>query len=109
MELETINLFKYKCLKTLLKTVSKLTRLLHWQHKKESLQILLNFLVHYLQVKKEIISKLSYLILKKRLAHKQVIREHTKCLDHKSIKTKVAKKTATLEIIIGEVVRLLCK
>ena len=109
LEAETINLFKHKCLKTLLKTVSELTRLLHMQHTKESLKNLLNFLVQNLQAKNELTSKLSYLILKKRLTHRQVIREHTKCLDHKSIKSKEAKKTVTLEILIGEVVMLLCK
>ena len=109
LEAETINLFKHKCLKTLLKTVSKLTSMFHQQHKKERLKILLNFIVHNLQAKKELTRKLIQMNLKKRLDNTKNIRESHQCLNHKSIKSKAANKTATLQIVIGEVVRLLCK
>ena len=109
LEAETINLFKHKCLKTLLKTVSNLTSQFHQQHKKEKLKILLNFIVHNLQAKKELTRKLIQMNLKKRLYNTKNIRESHQCLNHKSIKSKAAKKIATLETFYMEVLMLLCK
>ena len=109
LELETINLFKYKCLKTLLKTVSKLTSMFHQQHKKEKLKILLNFIVHNLQAKKELTRKLIQMSLKKRLYNTKNIRESPQCIQHRSRLSKAANKIVTMEILNLEVVMLLCK